>query len=194
MRSRLSDRCDQFACGQFCDDVTRAYEHAGLDLDGGDKGLAGGTKDAPAPYVAACHLLCDSVEAYQSSFEPYAQEISGDIRNFTDQTPIRGRGKHSRRTPDELVNLGHRLGIDGENPTRSGRLAKVDSAAVQDGFELYLHGFFVTSDGKWTVVQQGMHGDRRQARRYHWHSAALRISSPSRIARSTDRSRARSSI
>jgi hypothetical protein len=38
-------------------------------------------------------------------------------------------------------------------------VAKVDSAAVQDGFDLYLHGFFVTNDGKWTVVQQGMNGD-----------------------------------
>jgi uncharacterized protein (TIGR02118 family) len=53
-----------------------------------DKGLAGGTADAPPAYVAACHLLCDTVEAYRSSFGPYAQEISGDIRNFTDITPI----------------------------------------------------------------------------------------------------------
>jgi hypothetical protein len=57
---------------------------------------------------------------------------------------------------------------------RASRLvAKVDSAAVQDGFDLYLHGFFVTDDGKWTVVQQGMNGDKRQARRYHWHSENL---------------------
>ena len=52
-------------------------------------------------------------------------------------------------------------------------MAKVDSAAVQDGFDLYLHGFFVTDDGTWTVVQQGMNGDTRQARRYHWHSQNL---------------------
>jgi len=52
-------------------------------------------------------------------------------------------------------------------------VAKVDSAAVQDGFELYLHGFFVTDDAKWTVVQQGMNGDKQQARRYHWHSESL---------------------
>jgi hypothetical protein len=51
-------------------------------------------------------------------------------------------------------------------------VAKVDSSALQDGFDLYLHGFFVT-DGRWTVVQQGMNGDKRQARRYHWHSRAL---------------------
>ncbi len=49
----------------------------------------------------------------------------------------------------------------------------VDSAAVQDGFELYLHGFFVTADGKWTVVQQDMNEGKRQVRRYHWHSAAV---------------------
>ena len=59
--------------------------------------------------------------------------------------------------------------------TRASRLvAKVDSAAVQDGFELYLHGFFVTDDGQWTVVQQGMNGEMRQARRYHWHSEGLK--------------------
>jgi hypothetical protein len=85
-----------------------------------------------------------------------------------------GRGKHSRRTPEELTALGERVGFDGQALTRASRLvAKVDSAAVQDGFHLYLHGFFVTDDGKWTVVQQGMNGDKRQARRYHWHSEAL---------------------
>jgi hypothetical protein len=86
-----------------------------------------------------------------------------------------GRGKHSRRTPEELSALGDRTGFDGLALTRASRLvAKVDNAAVQDGFELYLHGFFVTDDGKWTVVQQGMNGGKRQARRYHWHSEGLR--------------------
>ncbi|MCA1455646.1 DUF763 domain-containing protein [Bradyrhizobium sp. BRP22] len=86
-----------------------------------------------------------------------------------------GRGSNSRRTPDELTALGERTGFDGAALTRASRLvAKVDSAAVQDGFELYLHGFFVTEDGKWTVVQQGMNGDKRQARRYHWHSENLK--------------------
>ena len=53
-------------------------------------------------------------------------------------------------------------------------MAKVDSAAVQDGFELYLHGFIVTAEGHWTVVQQGMNGERGQARRYHWLSEGLK--------------------
>jgi hypothetical protein len=85
-----------------------------------------------------------------------------------------GRGQHSRRTPDELRLLGEQIGLDSAPLIRASRLvAKVDSAAVQDGFDLYLHGFFVTDDGKWTVVQQGMNGDKRQARRYHWHSEQL---------------------
>ena len=80
-----------------------------------------------------------------------------------------GRGRHSRRTPDELTALGERLGLDASALVRASRLvAKVDSAAVQDGFELYLHGFVVADDGAWVVVQQGMNGERRQARRYHW--------------------------
>lgn len=86
-----------------------------------------------------------------------------------------GRGKHSRKTPDELTALGYRVGLDAPALTRASRLvAKVDSAAVQDGFDLYLHGFFVTDDGRWTVVQQGMNGNARQARRYHWHSGDVR--------------------
>src|SRR5215475_4839556 len=60
-----------------------------------------------------------------------------------------GRGQHSRKTPDELRSLAERTGFDGDRLTRVSRLvAKVDSAAVQDGFDLYLHGFFVTADGK----------------------------------------------
>ena len=85
-----------------------------------------------------------------------------------------GRGKHSRATPAELQAIGDRVGLDGGALAQASRLvAKVDSAAVQDGFDLYLHGFLVADDGKWTVVQQGMHGERGQARRYHWLSEGL---------------------
>ena len=82
-----------------------------------------------------------------------------------------GRGRHSRRTPDELMQLGERLGLDAPALVRASRLtAKVDSAAVLDGFSLYLHSFIVApqDDGLWIVVQQGMDVVRRQARRYHW--------------------------
>jgi uncharacterized protein len=86
-----------------------------------------------------------------------------------------GRGKHSRQTPHELTAIGERVGFDGAALATASRLvAKVDSAAVQDGFDLYLHGFIVTDDGSWVVVQQGMNGERRQARRYHWLSEGLK--------------------
>jgi hypothetical protein len=73
------------------------------------------------------------------------------------------------------VTVGNRVGFDGARLAGASRLvAKVDSAAVQDGFELYLHGFIVADDGRWVVVQQGMNGARRQARRYHWLSDGLK--------------------
>lgn len=85
-----------------------------------------------------------------------------------------GRGRHSLKTPDELVAIGNRTGFDGAALARASRLvAKVDGAAVQDGFDLYLHGFIVAADGHWVVVQQGMQTDSRLARRYHWQSAGL---------------------
>jgi uncharacterized protein len=86
-----------------------------------------------------------------------------------------GRGRHSRKTPQELLAIGDRVGIDGAALATASRLvAKVDSAAVQDGFDLYLHGFIVSDAGNWVVVQQGMNGDARQARRYHWLSEGLK--------------------
>ncbi|GGE28445.1 hypothetical protein GCM10007276_02050 [Agaricicola taiwanensis] len=85
-----------------------------------------------------------------------------------------GRGSHSRRTPDELRSVGERTGLDGAALGRASRLvAKVDSAAVQDGFDLYLHGFILADDGKWVVIQQGMNSTSRYARRYHWLSEDL---------------------
>ena len=98
-----------------------------------------------------------------------------------------GRGSHSRQTPDELVAIGERIGFDGAALAKASRLvAKVDSAAVQDGFDLYLHGFIVADDGQWVVVQQGMNGESKQARRYHWLSrGARRASSMRRTPRST---------
>jgi hypothetical protein len=86
-----------------------------------------------------------------------------------------GRGKYSRQTPHELVAIGERVGFDGSALATASRLvAKVDSAAVQDGFQLYLHGFIVSDDGRWVVVQQGMNGEAKQARRYHWLSEGLK--------------------
>jgi hypothetical protein len=86
-----------------------------------------------------------------------------------------GRGSHSRQTPQELLAIGERTGLDGTALAKVSRLvAKIDSAAVQDGFDLYLHGFILADDGKWVVVQQGMNGVTHTARRYHWLSEDLK--------------------
>ena len=86
-----------------------------------------------------------------------------------------GRGRQSRRTPDELRVLADRLGLDGEALVRTSRLtARVDNNAVDDGFQIYLHAFVLTADGEWAVVQQGMNQESRLARRYHWHSPTVR--------------------
>jgi hypothetical protein len=80
-----------------------------------------------------------------------------------------GRGRHSRQTPAELLRAGERTGFDANALVRASRLvAKIDSAVVQDGYDLYLHAFIVTDAGEWCVVQQGMNDARGEARRYHW--------------------------
>jgi hypothetical protein len=82
-----------------------------------------------------------------------------------------GKGKHSRKTPEELLKLADRTGLNGNELVRSSKLsAKVDNTAIQDGFQIYLHSFIVTNTGEWTVVQQGMNDASGMARRYHWHS------------------------
>jgi hypothetical protein len=86
-----------------------------------------------------------------------------------------GRGRHSRRTPDELREIADRTGLAGEALVRCSKLtAKIDNNAVGDGFQLYLHAFLLTADGDWAVVQQGMNDTTGYARRYHWHSSSVR--------------------
>jgi hypothetical protein len=86
-----------------------------------------------------------------------------------------GRGEQSRRTPDELRRIADRTGVDGDALVRTSRLtARIDNNAIADGFQIYLHSFVVTRDGDWAIVQQGMNEGMRLARRYHWHSAAVR--------------------
>ncbi|HVO59917.1 MAG TPA: DUF763 domain-containing protein [Terriglobales bacterium] len=86
-----------------------------------------------------------------------------------------GRGKHSRKTPDELRRVADSHGLQGEELVRSSRLAaKIDNNAIADGFQLYLHSFVVTRSGEWAIVQQGMNDSSGLARRYHWHSTTVR--------------------
>ncbi len=80
-----------------------------------------------------------------------------------------GKGKASLKTPVEIATFGEHLSVDPGGLVHASRMsAKVDNAALQDGFTLYHHMIFFTSDGRWTVVQQGMNESSRYARRYHW--------------------------
>lgn len=87
-----------------------------------------------------------------------------------------GKGKASRQTPAEIEKAGEKYGLSNDlaQLQRTSRLvAKVDSAAVQDGYQLYHHFFIFDSLGNWAVVQQGMNEVNRYARRYHWLSESL---------------------
>lgn len=86
-----------------------------------------------------------------------------------------GRGKFSRKTPEELLEISDKIGLDGNALVKSSKLcAKVDNTAVQDGYQLYQHNFIISTEGDWSVVQQGMNVEAKTARRYHWCSANLR--------------------
>src|SRR2546430_1148065 len=86
-----------------------------------------------------------------------------------------GRGRHSRKTPDELRAVGDRTRLDGDALAKTSRLtARIDNNAIADGLQLYLHSFILSSTDEWAVVQQGMNGSSGLARRYHWHSATVR--------------------
>lgn len=84
-----------------------------------------------------------------------------------------GKGAVSRKTPDHITQLADscHLSVDVPGLIHASKMsAKVDNTAVQDGYQLYHHAFFFTSSGAWGVVQQGMNGDTKYARRYHWFS------------------------
>lgn len=85
-----------------------------------------------------------------------------------------GKGKTSRKTPEEIIKIAEMTSISPHPLIYASRMAaKVDSSALQDGYQIYHHSFFFTRDGKWAVVQQGMNPKTRYARRYHWLSDAL---------------------
>jgi hypothetical protein len=86
-----------------------------------------------------------------------------------------GRGKQSRKTPDELLGIAEDRNLDGNVLVQTSRLtARIDNNAINDGFQIYLHSFVVSASGDWAVVQQGMNERTGLARRYHWHSASVR--------------------
>lgn len=83
-----------------------------------------------------------------------------------------GKGKVSRQTPNEIVNAGEKFGLTSRNIAdlqyASKMSAKVDNTAIQAGYQLYHHAFFLSADGDWAVIQQGMSIQDHTARRYHW--------------------------
>ena len=82
-----------------------------------------------------------------------------------------GKGRFSKETPNELLVIANKTGLNGTELVRASKLsAKVDNTAIQDGYQLYLHNFIVSDEGNWAVVQQGMNDADGTARRYHWHS------------------------
>jgi len=105
--------------------------------------------------------------ALKRSVNPHAKELGIYICG--------GKGKHSMRTPDELLSVGDTTGLNGTELAGLSRLtAKVDNTAIQDGFHLYQHNFIVNTKGDWCVIQQGMNNATGTARRYHWHSENLK--------------------
>src|SRR5262245_360040 len=85
-----------------------------------------------------------------------------------------GKGSHSRQVPNELIAIGEQTGLNAQQLVHCSKLsAKVDNTAIQEGFQLYLHSFIVSSEGQWTVIQQGLNDHTGTARRYHWHSQQL---------------------
>jgi len=80
-----------------------------------------------------------------------------------------GKGRTSRKTPTEIEGWGNLISLNPVPLVYASRMsAKVDSSAIQDGYQLYHHSFFFTTRGSWAVVQQGMNEATRYARRYHW--------------------------
>jgi hypothetical protein len=85
-----------------------------------------------------------------------------------------GKGKTSRKTPEEITTWGDKLSLPGrctENLVYNSRMsAKVDNSLIQDSYQIYHHAFFFSRNGSWAVVQQGMNQMNASARRYHWFS------------------------
>jgi len=93
-----------------------------------------------------------------------------------------GKGKTSRKTPEEILSWANNLGMEFKTANQlvynSKMAAKVDGSLVQDGYQIYHHSFFFSSNGRWAVVQQGMNINNQTARRYHWYSDSLNFHSP----------------
>jgi uncharacterized protein len=106
------------------------------------------------------------MSALKKSLNPHSKELGIYVCG--------GKGKDSLQTPNELVAVGDKTGLNGNELAKFSRLtAKVDSTAIQDGFQVYMHYFVVSDQADWSVVQQGMQTETSKARRYHWNSNSI---------------------
>lgn len=106
------------------------------------------------------------MSALKKSLNPHSKELGIYVCG--------GKGKDSLQTPNELVAVGDKTGLNGNELAKFSRLtAKVDSSAIQDGFQVYMHYFVVSDQADWSVVQQGMQTETSKARRYHWNSNSI---------------------
>lgn len=106
------------------------------------------------------------MSALKKSLNPHSKELGIYVCG--------GKGKDSLQTPNELVAVGDKTGLNGNELAKFSRLtAKVDSTAIQDGFQVYMHYFVVSDNADWSVVQQGMQTETSKARRYHWNSNSI---------------------
>lgn len=103
------------------------------------------------------------MSALKKSLNPHAKDLGIYVCG--------GKGKDSLQTPAELIVVGDQTGLNGQELAQYSRLtAKIDSTAIQDGFQVYMHYFVVSNEAQWSVVQQGMQTQTTKARRYHWNS------------------------
>lgn len=98
--------------------------------------------------------------------------LKESLTTLGDDVPLAicgGKAKRAIATPQDITRYGERWGIDVSGMISASRLcAKIDNTAVQDGYDLYHHTFIFTREGSWAIIQQGMNGERKDARRYQW--------------------------
>ena len=112
----------------------------------------------------ASGLTTTTLAALKEALRPYQKKLGIFICG--------GKGKTSRKTPQEIENLSFLADFDQKTTQKlifiSRAVAKIDNCLLQDGFQLYHHSFLFDKSGNWCVIQQGMNTVDRTARRYHW--------------------------
>ncbi len=98
------------------------------------------------------------------------KEAIKPLENELGWTVCGGKGKLALKTPQEIIQVAEKWGINNAQTfvNLSRLTAKIDNTLIQDGFQIYHHTFFLSRNGYWIVIQQGMNTSIKRARRYHW--------------------------